>query len=123
MLKRRSLLLIATFIVISMITSHYAWVKWQTFMDDLGGIDREYYKKMTSIRVGMTESQVVDLLGEPPAILYAEYAPKINQEYGLYGKEIKNINKCLIYYHGIDLIGHYFLDEDGKVYFVNVGGT
>jgi len=98
----------------------------EAFFDWVSGIDRNYYEKMHSIKVGMEMDDVIKLLGKPDQI---STEPEITETHGRfgsgsnYGIKIKNRNKCLIYYHGVDIIGHYFIDEEGKVYFVNVGGT
>ena len=95
----------------------------QRFFDYLGGVDREYYAKMKSITVGMSEDDIVRILGQPSEVLTE---PQVKQWHGdpaLYGKAIANRNKVLVYHHGADVSGHYFLDEDGKVFLVNAGGT
>lgn len=94
--------------------------------DRLGGVDRDYVKKMESIKVGMAEQDVTRILGQPTAIMTD---PEVKETHGIYGggkeygKVLKNKNKVLVYHHGVDYIGHYFLDEQGKVWFINVGGT
>ena len=89
-------------------------------------IDREYYKKMKSIEIGMSSKEVIEILGEPENISSEPFIVETHGKYGSgqeYGKKIRNKNKCLIYHHGADIIGHYFIDEKDKVYFINVGGT
>jgi hypothetical protein len=94
--------------------------------DRLGGVDRDYVKKMESIKIGMTEQEVIKILGQPQGIITD---PEVKETHGLYGggkeygKLVKNSNKVLYYHHGVDYIGHYFIDKQGKVWFINVGGT
>jgi hypothetical protein len=92
----------------------------------LRGVDKEYIEKMNSIKIGMTEQEVIEILGQPTGIITDSEVKETHGIYGSgneYGKSIKNKNKVLYYHHGIDYIGHYFIDEKDRVYFVNVGGT
>jgi hypothetical protein len=95
-------------------------------MDWISGADREYVKKMESIKTGMTEQEVIKILGKPQGIITDPEVKETHGSYGggkEYGKLIKNSNKVLYYHHGLDYIGHYFIDKQGKVCFINVGGT
>jgi len=95
-------------------------------MDWISGVDKEYVRKMESIKIGMTEQEVIKILGQPQGVITD---PEVKETHGLYGggkeygKLIKNSNKVLYYHHGVDYIGHYFIDKQGKVWFINVGGT
>jgi hypothetical protein len=90
------------------------------------GVDREYVKKMRLIKIGMTEQEVIKILGQPDGVITD---PEVKETHGIYGsgrdygKLVENRDKVLYYHHGMDYIGHYFIDENGKVYFLNVGGT
>jgi len=94
--------------------------------DSIRGVDREYVEKMKSIKIGMTEQVVINILGQPHGIISD---PEVKETHGIYGagkeygKVIKNLNKVLYYHTGVDYIGHYFIDKEGKVYFINIGGT
>ena len=74
----------------------------------------------------MMKDEVISILGKPDLI---SNKPDISETHGRfgsgkdYGIKITNRNVCLIYHHGNDIIGHFFIDEKEKVYFVNVGGT
>ncbi len=94
--------------------------------DIISGYDRNYIEKMESVQIGMTEQEVIKLLGDPEGIIRHPEVQETHGKYGHggeYGKIIKNENKVLYYHHGADYIGHYFIDKEGKVYFINVGGT
>lgn len=81
---------------------------------------------MLSIETGMKMEEVIAILGDPDEISKEKEIIQTHGKFGSgkeYGKKIKNKNICLIYYHGADIIGNYFIDNEGKVYFVNVGGT
>jgi hypothetical protein len=94
--------------------------------DQFRGVDRDYVKKIESIKEGMTEQEVIRIMGQPTTTITD---PEIKETHGIYGggkeygKVIKNKNKVLVYHHGVDYIGHYFIDQEGKVWFINVGGT
>jgi hypothetical protein len=94
--------------------------------DSIGGYDRNYIEKMKSIEIGMTDQEVINLLGSPDGIIKRAEVIQTHGKYGHgkeYGKIIKNENKVLYYHHGVDYIGHYFINKENKVYFINVGGT
>lgn len=95
----------------------------QSFFDYLGGVDRKYYAKMKSITVGMSEGEVVRMLGQPSEVITEAQVKQWHGDPELYGKAIENRNKVLVYHHGADITGHYFLDENGNVFLTNVGGT
>lgn len=94
--------------------------------DYISGYDRAYIEKMESVKVGMFEKDVIELLGKPDKIITDPEIKMTHGKYGIgeeYGKVIKNENKCFIYFHGVDYIGTYFIGKNRRVYFVNVGGT
>ena len=98
----------------------------QSFIDWLGNVDREFYNKMQSIKVGMSKEDVIKILGAPDEISEEKEVVQTHGKFGSgqnYGTKIINKNICLIYYHGNDISAHYFIDENDKVYFLNVGGT
>lgn len=89
----------------------------------LRGVDFDKMEKMNSIKVGMTEADVIRILGKPDEVITA---PEITEYHGPrseYGKKIPNPNRCLVYVTGIDYMAHYVLDANGVVTYVNVGGT
>lgn len=120
------ILLFVAVIVTIFVGNGYVGKLYQSFSDWMGNIDSEYYEKMKSIQVGMDKSEVISLLDEPSLVSKEPEIIETHGQFGSgrnYGTKIKNKNECLIYHHGNDIIGHYFIDEKGKVYFVNVGGT
>jgi len=75
------------------------------------------------IQIGMTEQQVISLLGKPEKIDRAKKVPQFHGDRALYNKEIDNPNKAFWYYTGIDFMICIIFDEQNKVAFVNYGGT
>lgn len=90
------------------------------------GYDPEYIKKMKSIRVGMTEQEVFKILGQPYKVITDPQELLIylkNSGVEEYEKVNENINKRMIYHHGVDYTGSYLIDNNGRVHSIDVGGT
>jgi hypothetical protein len=121
--RNKLILFFAIFVALILVLCFFAMSYKNVFFYFLGGIDRDYYNKMESIEVGMTEEQVIRILGLPDNIITESDVYQFHGLPDLYGKPVKNLNKVLVYYHGIDTQANYFIDKSGKVYFVNVGGT
>jgi len=124
--KKHWLILAAASLSMSMIVFGISHKDRQILFDWVGNVDRDYYQKMISIKEGMHVDDVIRILGEPALISEEKEIVQTHGKYGSgkdYGIKIANINKCLIYYHGSDIEADYFIDKDGYVYFVNVGGT
>ena len=90
---------------------------WTSINYYIRDMDREHVEKIKSIQVGMHKEDIVKILGRPDRI-------STKKEISLTSsKVVENRNECLLYYHGIDYFGAYFLDEVNIVYYVHTGGT
>ncbi len=126
--KKKSLLVSLVFVfIIGFVIMTGTHIKMhQYFFDWLGNVDREFYDKMKSIKIGMLKEDVIKILGVPDQISTEKEIVQTHGKYGSgpnYGTKVINKNICLIYLHGNDISAYYFIDEKGKVYFINVGGT
>ena len=86
------------------------------------GPDRDTYEKFGKVKVGMSEAQVRDMLGEPYKEYTRENAP---QDYYVEGWEYEQRQikkKVLIFIEGSPICYVYF-DASGKVEHTFVGGS
>lgn len=79
--------------------------------------------KFESIEMGYTDTQVINILGEPEDIDRRKKVPQTHGRSEEYGKEIDNPNKAFWYSTGIDYLAVYIFDENNKVIYINLGGT
>jgi outer membrane protein assembly factor BamE (lipoprotein component of BamABCDE complex) len=82
----------------------------------------EEYKKFQSIKPGMTESQVLGLLGKPERMYEKGTAPKDYYIEGYAFKERPITNKVYIYV-GKEPIAYIYFDNRNKVEEAFVGGS
>jgi outer membrane protein assembly factor BamE (lipoprotein component of BamABCDE complex) len=80
------------------------------------------YKRLEVIQVGMTEAEVIQILGPPHKIFRKETAPKDYYVSGWSYKKRDITNKVLIYSFG-EPIAYYYLDENNKVEDIYIGGS
>lgn len=83
---------------------------------------REDYRRLEAVEVGMTESQVRELLGEPHQEYEAGTAPEDYYVEGWAYKRRPITNKVFIY-HGGEPILYVWFDEENRVEEVFVGGS
>ena len=82
----------------------------------------EDYKKLRVIKVGMTEQEVIELLGPPHRIYSRETAPKDYYVPGYSHKEREITQKVLIYTF-TEPIAYYYIDGNSRVEAVFIGGS
>ena len=84
-------------------------------------LDKDY-KSFKSVKVGMGESQVQELLGEPDKVYYASTAPEhYYVEYYEYKK--RDITNKVFIYPRMEYIAYVYFDHENKVEYVYIGGT
>jgi len=84
--------------------------------------DHHLIKKFKSIEIGMTEQEVINILGKP-VIIRKPFIVQTHGDRQLYGKSISNPNKAFLYHTGIDYTALFIFDEEDRVNFINIGGT
>ncbi|MGH9777022.1 MAG: outer membrane protein assembly factor BamE domain-containing protein [Candidatus Acidiferrales bacterium] len=83
---------------------------------------RDEYELFRSVKVGMTEDEVVRLLGPPHRVYTAANAPADYYVEGYNRKERPITNKVLIYVAS-EPIAYVYFDHENKVEDVYVGGS
>jgi len=82
----------------------------------------EDYKLFKSVKVGMGESQVQELLGEPDKVYYASTAPEhYYVKYYTYKK--RDITNKVFIYTRMEYIAYVYFDHENKVEYIYIGGT
>ena len=84
--------------------------------------DWKIIDKFRLIKIGMSETQVTDILGKPESVDLRPWIPQWHGDPDEYGKRIPNPNKTFWYYSG-DFEMCIVFDKDGRVSYVNWGGT
>ncbi len=82
-----------------------------------------YYSRAAAIRPGMTEADVVQQLGDPAQTYERETAPQHYYAEGYSYRERPISHKVLIYFGGMDMIVYVYLDRQGRVEDVYMGGS
>ncbi len=116
--KRRivSLVSFAAFMVILFSTLGY--IAKVTFDEVYGG----EYELLRSVKIGLTEEDVVELLGQPYKVYQATDAPDDYYVEGYSRKERRITGKVFIYIAS-EPIAYIYFDHDNKVEEVFVGGS
>jgi len=82
-----------------------------------------YYSRARSIQLGMMEADVRARLGEPSWLYEAGTAPEDYYVTGYTYQRREISSKVLIYFGGMDMIVYVYLDRDGRVEHVFIGGS
>lgn len=82
----------------------------------------EDYKKFESIKVGMSEEEVIKRLGEPQKVYNSENEPENYYVEGYSFKKRSITNKVLIYI-GTEPIAYFYFDNQNKVEDIFIGGS
>ena len=80
------------------------------------------YKEYRKIKVGMTQDEVENILGEPYKIYFKDTAPKDYYIDGYYYKKRYIKNKVFIYIDG-EPISYIYFNDDDNVEYVYIGGS
>ncbi len=80
------------------------------------------YRRLEAVTVGMSEREVIALLGQPHKTYYRDSAPKDYYVPGYTYKERAISNKVFIYSFS-EPIAYYYLDNNNKVEDAFVGGS
>jgi len=80
------------------------------------------YKEYREIKIGMTQNEVENMLGQPYKVYYKDNAPKNYYIEGWNYKKRNINNKVYIYLEG-EPIAYIYFDNDDKVEYVFVGGS
>jgi outer membrane protein assembly factor BamE (lipoprotein component of BamABCDE complex) len=81
-----------------------------------------YYKLFKTVKVGMDESQVVKILGEPEKVYHASTAP-VNYYEKYYTHKKRDITNKVFIYPRMEYIAYVYFDHENKVEYVYIGGT
>ncbi len=87
------------------------------------GTDFHKIKNWESIKIGMTDKEVIKVLGEPELIDKKLEIIQYHGDPNLYNKRIPNPNKAFWYFTGVDNAALYIFNKENKVVFINIGGT
>ncbi len=95
-----------------------------TYLNDVPGFDRHFHAQFKQVRSGLTQSQVLALLGRPDAEsdhFYLGQTKGFEPQYE--AARLSGAKRYLIWRKGIDLVYAVGFNEQGQVVVASYGGT
>ena len=112
--KTKILLIVVVVISLLMLVVSARIIRNQIFGDE--------YRRLETVKIGMSEKEVIGLLGQPHKIYYRDSAPKNYYVPGYSHKE-RNISNKVFIYSFAEPITYYYFDESNRVEDIFIGGS